>query len=265
MNNNNYSLVNTNNYKKKLNYDIPSILDKYLKILIEYLKYVLENNKIKNYCYKKFITIRGLETISYVFNILLYYTNNLEIAYFHSQKAIYFYVEFIQQTSTEENSFLQLSSRDATMYVYRKTIFEINNEYRKSINNELEKEINNELFQKWEIINHNITIMKNILLNIINSKENYIHYDIKLYENVCNLFINNNYTLQKIQLYLLFIKKINLNEVTCENYLYIIELFTKLLMYKNYTDETIKEIIFYIQNNIQYNDKIKLYLENFTK
>jgi hypothetical protein len=92
---------------------------------MEYLKYVLENHKIKNACYKKFILIRGLETINHVFYFILYYTNNLEITYFHSQKAIYFYVEFIQQTSTEENSFLQLNSRDAIMYVYKKTIFEI--------------------------------------------------------------------------------------------------------------------------------------------
>jgi len=195
-NSNNYSLTNTINYKKKLEDDIGSILDKFLKIIIEYLKYVLENHKIKNVSYKKFIIIRGLETISHVFHFILYYTNNLEITNYHSHKAIYFYVEFIQQTSTEENSFLQLNSNDAIMYVYKKTIFNINNEYRKNINNNWKKEINNEIFLKWEILNTSITIIKTLLLFLINSIDiiNDININnILLYEELCVIFKQGNF------------------------------------------------------------------------
>ena len=43
-----------------------------------------------------------------------------------------FYVEFIGQIGDDNNSYLQLNSkRDATFFVYKKTIFELNNEYRK--------------------------------------------------------------------------------------------------------------------------------------
>jgi hypothetical protein len=40
-------------------------------------------------------------------------------------------VEFIGQIGDDNHSFLQLNSKDASLFVYKKTIFNINNEYRK--------------------------------------------------------------------------------------------------------------------------------------
>jgi hypothetical protein len=95
------------------------ICNKYVCVVIEYLV---------NICYKKmspFIIIRGLDTITHVFIMLLYYTQNLETAYTYSQKALYLYIEFIQQIAFDSNSFLQLNSKDAVIYVYKKTLYEI--------------------------------------------------------------------------------------------------------------------------------------------
>lgn len=218
---NNYSLFNVANYKKNIDENTSIVLDKYFKVLIEYLKYILDTIKIKNTSYSKFILLRGIETIDHVFNMLLYYTNNLDITYFHTQKSVYFYVEFIQQTSTEENSFLQLSSRDATMYVYRKTIFEISNDHRKNINNHINKETKN----KWEIISKNTNILKKIINNII-TKDQFQEYPLKYiskYETIGFLLIKKSYNLEDQNNIDYIINKIKI-EFSIEEYLEFIEL-----------------------------------------
>ena len=96
-------------------------------------------------------------------------TKNIELTCFHCQKASYFYVEFVAQISEEQNMFLQLSSRDATIYVYKKTIYELNNEFKKNMPIADEKTLN-----EINIITENIKIQKNIFLKIINNIEIYI-------------------------------------------------------------------------------------------
>jgi hypothetical protein len=83
--------------------------------------------------------------------------------YFHCQKAFYFYVEFVGQISEDEKMFLQLSSRDASTYVYKKTIFDINIELKK--NNE---EVSDYTRLKLDIVNIYIELYKTLLLKIIN-------------------------------------------------------------------------------------------------
>jgi hypothetical protein len=216
--NSNCSLYNVSNYNKKLDADISTVQHKYIKIIVEYLKYVIENLKIKNISYSKFIIIRGIETVHHVFYFLLFYTNNLDITYFHAQKAVYFYIEFIQQTSTDENIFLQLSSRDATMYVYRKTIFEINNECRKNYNNTLNRDLN----EKWEIITKYSFILKNIIINFINknefyhdSKENEYINDFK---HIGNLIVDKKLTIIDLNNLEIFIDKLNIKSLELTNY-----------------------------------------------
>ena len=87
--------------------------------------------------------MKGIETISSVFKILLLYTKNLPLTIFHCQKSFYYYIEFIGQIGDSNHQFLQLNSKDATLFVFKKTVFEINNDHRKifssPIGNELEK------------------------------------------------------------------------------------------------------------------------------
>jgi hypothetical protein len=130
---------------------------------LDYFKYIIENIKFKKNNFSRFIFTRGLDTLINVFKHILFYTKNIELTYFHCQKSFYFYVEFVGQISDEEKSFLQLSSRDATTYVYKKTIFEINNELKK--NNET---ISDYTRLKIEIIHDYIDIYKSYLYKLIN-------------------------------------------------------------------------------------------------
>lgn len=126
-----YSLNNTDNYNKTFGYKTDEVIDKYILLLDEFIKFILEKNKVKNNDYSKFVIIRGYETITHIFNIILYCTKNLDLTIYHCQKAYYYYVEFIEQISNIDHAVLQLNSRDASTYVYKKTLAELNHDSKK--------------------------------------------------------------------------------------------------------------------------------------
>ena len=134
-NNNNYSLRNIDNFKQELNVEISEVILKYSFLLIDYFKLIIDNIKFKNKNFSKFIIIRGIDTIRNVFSNILFYTKNIDITYFHCQKSFYYYIEFVGQILEDEKIFLQLTSRDATTYVYKKTIFEITNDLKEKNEN----------------------------------------------------------------------------------------------------------------------------------
>jgi hypothetical protein len=71
-----------------------------------------------------------------------------------------------------------LTSRDATTYVYKKTIFEINNEIKKNIESQTKFSETND---KIQIINLYINIYKTMLYKIINSENlinNFTYIDV---------------------------------------------------------------------------------------
>ena len=184
---NNFSLQNLDNYRKNIDNTTIEVTEKYYMLIAEYFKFITENIKVKNSNFTKFIITRGLDTITNVFNSIFYYTKNIDLTYFHCQKSFYFYVEFVGQISEDEKMFLQLSSRDATLYVYKKTIFEINNEYKNGC--ESSKLINDQL----TIINTYINIYKTIIYKIIqndNPANNNIY--IENFEKICKKINKTN-------------------------------------------------------------------------
>lgn len=259
--NNNYSLYHIENFNKKLDDKTITILNNYFKILMEYLQYIFENIKIKNVNYYKFIVIRGIETINNVFNYILFYTQNLEITIFHIQKSFYFYVEFIQQTSSEQNVFLELSSRDSTMYVYRKTIFELNNEFRKNY-----VSTNKDTNEKLKLINEYIDILKSIIYNIFCKNEFYskdksntstndvnditnINNYLNIYQEIGYKFISINLNQEQLKFINLFIEKINSNKISLNKFLEIIKLLLKKIMKSPQFTITNKNKLYHVELN----------------
>jgi hypothetical protein len=185
---NNFSLQNLDNYRKNIDNTTSEITEKYYMLIAEYFKFITENIKVKNSNFAKFIITRGLDTITNVFNSIFYYTKNIDLTYFHCQKSFYFYVEFVGQRSEDEKMFLQLSSRDATLYVYKKTIFEINSECKNT--NEPSKLINDQI----AIINSYINIYKTMVYKIIQSDRNNINNNlyIETFEKICKKINKTN-------------------------------------------------------------------------
>ena len=112
-------LHNSENYKDELDAIANDLVVSYARILADYYK------SIANEQYSKFVVMRGVDTVTNVFNHMIYYTRNLALALSYSEKAYLFYIEFVSQISDAEKLFLRLSSRDATMYVFNKTIADI--------------------------------------------------------------------------------------------------------------------------------------------
>lgn len=184
------SLQNTENYKNDLNYCISEIFIKYVGLIREYLVQCTENIYINDPIYYKYIIYKGITTITHVFLNLLLYTRNLELTYHHCQKSFYYYVEFIGRIEDDNHSFLQLNCKDASLFVYKKTLFELDNEFRKdfTLNEDIIIETSGKLLRIYQYLLDNIIknyqyepTNKSNLLSIIDIKLN------KLCQNIINL------------------------------------------------------------------------------
>jgi hypothetical protein len=102
-----------------------SIVGNYLKLLETFHLLFNKNIVTKKIHYTDFIYKQGMKCLNHIFILLLHYTNNLPFTYYHCEKGIYYFTEFISQIENE-NSFLKLSSIDAIIFVYKKTIYNIN-------------------------------------------------------------------------------------------------------------------------------------------
>lgn len=128
------SLNNPETYKNYLNDNLDDILNKYINLIKDYKSLYIDNIKIVNKEYFSYLFLNGIKTINNVFLIILLYTRNLNTANFYSQKSFYLYIEFISQIDNINHSFLQLNGKDASLFVFKKTIYEIDNNYRKDYN-----------------------------------------------------------------------------------------------------------------------------------
>jgi hypothetical protein len=128
----NSSNNNNNNALMAENHNEMDTYMKYVNVINQYLLFGIETIKNKNSEYLKYILIKGLFTISHVFKMLLLFTRNLDLTYYHCQKSYSYYIEFIGQIGDDAVTYLQLNSKDAALFVYKKTIFDINQEYKKN-------------------------------------------------------------------------------------------------------------------------------------
>ena len=223
-NNNHYSLNDSNNYRCELSNTIGDIVNKYNTLLTEYLNFIVDNIGVKNSAYSKFIIERGIETITHVFTLLLYYSRNVDMAYYHGQRSFYFYVEFIGQISEDQHTFLNLSSRDAAMFVYKKTIFELSTDYRKNIT-----EPSKDTLDKLDILNMNICIFKNISYFTlremkITEKNAVISNLVKHLESMCNKLLKYKFTIQEYTTIENFISLLNKN-ISINKYYEVVDMF----------------------------------------
>ena len=227
----NTNLFDIKNYNKKLLESEDIITSKYCELITEYIFHLCENIIIQNHEYFIFILIRGLNSLKHIFNTLLLYTKNFELTMYHCKKAYLFYVEFIGQIGDDSHSYLQLNSKDATLFIYKKTIFEINNEYRKQfVLKKEEKEI-------FEYIHKLSTVVAEIFEEVINnnnikgnSKISYVMYIQKMTNKIVNKLV-------------CFKAPIKIKINICDNYLY----YKSLLLNKNIT---IDECLFFNLSNL---------------
>lgn len=142
-----YSLTNEANYKANFDYERKDVQQKFIELVCDYF----EHMKSKSV----FVRIRGLETLFHVFYTVLSYTKNLTVASLNARKAFYLYSEFTEQIAEDSNLVLQLSSKEAVLYVYKKTLYDLNPDFVK---------VNK---QNLDIMFTDILLLKNITENFI--------------------------------------------------------------------------------------------------
>jgi len=166
------NLSNAKLYKKIITNNANDIINSFIQIIKIYFK-TLESNKPKDSNksqYFEYLFKRGIYIICIVYYYIYHKTYNLELTHYHTEKAIYYYSEFLSQLLNEHN-FLTLTCQDAIMFVYKKTIYKINK--KNNTNNGIENKnilvANNKILKK---INSNIKIITSMLINLNISIEN---------------------------------------------------------------------------------------------
>jgi hypothetical protein len=182
-----FILQNLDNYNKFISDSYSSIFYKYIDIINNYIilsfdySYLYSNNKV--------IIKKGIETLHHVFNVIFLYTLNLELTCYHCDKATYYYIEFISQMSGD-NNILQLTSKDVTLFVFKKTIFDLSNDnkIKHSLNQEDKTII--EIIKKLSIIYNNLIYFT---IDDVNINKGIQHYKSLL----SNTFKSMNYILSE--------------------------------------------------------------------
>tara|TARA_X000000368_G_C23048904_1_gene720402 strand:- start:960 stop:1769 length:810 start_codon:yes stop_codon:yes gene_type:complete len=166
MNNNSNNIFNVDNYKKNnlSNIKNSNILILFINLINDFILYFIESIEVTNMDYYNYILMRGIESMKHIFNVLFIYTQNLELIMHHLKKSYLYYVEFLNRIGVDKNSFLQLNSKDAIIFVYKKTIFDINTEFKKNMSKT--KEENEVILSLLDKVNVYILIIS----NVINSK-----------------------------------------------------------------------------------------------
>lgn len=186
-------LNDSSNYLEEYKQDDITIINKFNTLLKEYLIQLQESLQNINIIDSKkiYIIIVGLSTITNVFRLVLIYTKNLDISYQISKKSIYYYLEFIGQICEDQLEFLKLTPKDASIFVYKKTIDIIKkpNNNKFNSNNTLEN-----------ILRSNYNIISKVIISILNNNKkitntifNKIKYIISTYNSeILQLKKNNN-------------------------------------------------------------------------
>ena len=91
------SITNIENYNSSLEENFVDVNNKLKELFSEYVNHFHENFQNNYTEYNKFVFIKGFQTISNVFYMLLLYLKNLDVAFSNSKQSIFYYIEFIGQ------------------------------------------------------------------------------------------------------------------------------------------------------------------------
>jgi len=247
-------LDDKNNYYEKYFFVEKDIFIKYFKIITEYVEHLknIDYVKCKNI---DFFISHGLKTITNIFKLIMIYSKNLDLTYNYSKKAIYYYVEFIKQLDIETN-YLKLSPIDISLFVYNKTIFLIDNEFRK----------------KYVSKNYYIENNFKLFIDIIYLNFDCLLNDILIYSDLTNVYndifmisshiidLSNKSSSKNINSRLTIIYQFNkfMVSMNIENYIFLFDEFCnkKIFDYDNIFD--FNYILFNNINNINNNNFICL-------
>ena len=126
------SVVKKNNSIKQ------QIIEIYVNVITEFLELLNQNELFSNFDNITTIIYIGLNAINRVFEYVLIKTKNLQKTVYYSQKTYIYYLEYMEQILCS-NLYQSLNSKDAILFIYKKTIFDLydgeNNQSFNTMNN----------------------------------------------------------------------------------------------------------------------------------
>jgi len=254
-------ISNTDNYNQNFEFsDTKTYVGRYVELINEYMLYVVENMIIQDDAYLLFLIQRGVETIMHSFKFLLMYTKNLDLTVFQCKKALYYYIEFIGQISdvSLQHSYLQLNSKDATLFVYKKTIYDINNVYRKNfIQSNNDKQFLNSISNIIVLFNATLFHLLQKERLKYSKKESIIHFAIDRATSITDkLFNKKNYFLtdSKTELCLFVFRIFQTYDIDTIKYSNICEIFIKKL--RKYAENEIPDVQILLKEKLYNNISI---------
>ena len=131
-------------------------------------------------------------------------TNNIPLSYYYGKQSYKYYIEFVEQLMDENIDCLQLTTNDAILFTYKKTIFDLNKNYIKEKNISVSDSNNNEYTELNDILQIYKTLFEYILDNIHNISDLNSHikdYTSKLILNIYLIISISNY-INSIQLFI---------------------------------------------------------------
>jgi hypothetical protein len=110
------------------------IILKYALIIKEYFDLMNQNETLKNIHNPNPSLYIGMNAIHRVFEYILIKNKNIDQAYYYSQKCYYYYLEYMEQI-IKSDLLQNLNHIDAVLFVYKKTIFDSENNSTTTISN----------------------------------------------------------------------------------------------------------------------------------
>ena len=139
-------------------------ISKYVIIMSEFILYNSSKKHYRTLDYNQYVTHQGIQTLFHIYHNLLMHTKNIDLVSYHVQKAYYYYIEFISQINKEQHSFLQFNIKDAIMFIYKKTIFNLDKQLIDALNlSKDEKHILRNLYDITNKINHLLIYVTDII------------------------------------------------------------------------------------------------------
>lgn len=219
----------------------------FVKMIQDYLIFCYNDDNLKENKHKQFLINRGLNMLYYIFTTIFMYTKNLEITIYHSKKAFYYYIEFLGQIIEQDNTYLQLTSKDAILFVYKKTIFEINEQQKKNLvmTDDETKKIKM-IFSTCQIYIDLISyIFSNENMDEITIKKYHkkIKKNTKMIEKIINMKFFKELNIKNINIISFFIEYMKTQNMTGDNFFQYIEYFIIQLKDIDYSKQLLHEKI----------------------
>lgn len=260
----NFNLSDRKNYNKNFKKNQSFYVREYIVLMKEFIEYFdkfieYENEK------KYYIIFKGLQSIKHIFLMILLYTKNLSLTLYHCKKSFLYYVEFISQIGDEGNSYLQLNSKDAILFIYKKSIFELNNDYRSNMELDInDNNIMNEIRKLTKIFEDlYFHLIYKIVCNKEEKKDKIYNNVIKLFELIDKKSASDEYLFDKISILVDFLNNSNIDN---KKYLIVMKLILKKKKFLNINLVDFESTLKKEKANIYLNtDTDKVFIDFITK